>query len=83
MVRAIKILLKIVQFQILTPSKLSKSSIKFHYIMLIVSVTSSFTVLFIKATPGSVPYYMDATITATAQALLVGVWYGVDDVEDV
>ena len=51
--------------------------------MLIVSVTSSFTVLFIKATPGSVPYYMDATITATAQALLVGVWYGVDDVEDV
>ena len=51
--------------------------------MLIVSVVSSLTVFFLKASPGSVLYYADAAITATAQALLVGAWYGVDDVENV
>ena len=56
---------------------------KFHAVMLIVSVISSLTVFFLKANPGSVLYYADAAITATAQALLVGVWYGMDDVEDV
>ncbi len=56
---------------------------KFHSIMFIVSVISSLTVLFLKANPGSVLYYADAAITATAQALLVGAWCGVDDVEDV
>nr|WP_314904087.1 hypothetical protein [uncultured Campylobacter sp.] len=56
---------------------------KFHAIMLIVSVVSSLTVFFLKASPGSVLYYADAAITATAQALLVGAWYDVDDVEDV
>nr|WP_314469389.1 hypothetical protein [uncultured Campylobacter sp.] len=56
---------------------------KFHSIILIVSVISSLTVLFLKANPGSVLYYADAAITATAQALLVGAWYGVDDVDDV
>ena len=56
---------------------------KFHSIMLIVSVISSLTVLFLKANPGSALYYTDAAITATAQALLVGAWYGVDDVEDI
>lgn len=56
---------------------------KFHSIMLIVSVASSLTVLFLKANPGSVLYYADAAITATAQALLVGAWYGVDDIEEI
>ena len=56
---------------------------KFHAIILIVSVISSLTVFFLKANPGSVLYYADAAITATAQALLVGAWCGVDDVEDV
>ena len=56
---------------------------KFHAVMLIVSVISSLTVLFLKANPGSVLYYADAAITATAQALLVGAWYGVDDMEDI
>ena len=56
---------------------------KFHSIMFIVSVISSLTVFFLKANPGSVLYYADAAITATAQALLVGAWYDVDDVEDV
>ncbi len=56
---------------------------KFHAIILIVSVISSLTVFFLKASPGSVLYYADAAITATAQALLVGAWCGVDDVEDV
>ena len=51
--------------------------------MLIVSVVSSLTVLFLKESPGSVLYYADAAITATAQALLVGAWCGVDHVEDV
>lgn len=51
--------------------------------MLIVSVISSLTVLFLKANPGSALYYTDAAITATAQALLVGAWYGVDDMEDI
>ena len=48
--------------------------------MLIVSVASSLTVLFLKANPNSVLYYADAAIMATAQALLVGAWYGVEDV---
>ena len=56
---------------------------KFHAIILIVSVISSLTVFFLKASPGSVLYYADAAITATSQALLVGTWYGVDDVDDV
>ena len=56
---------------------------KFHAIMLAVSVASSLSVLFLKASPGSVLYYADAAITATAQALLVGAWYGVDNVKDV
>ena len=56
---------------------------KFHAVILIVSVISSLTVFFLKANPGSVLYYADAAITATAQALLVGAWCGVDDVEDV
>ena len=56
---------------------------KFHAIILIVSVISSLTVFFLKANPGSVLYYADAAITATSQGLLVGVWYDVDDVEDV
>ena len=56
---------------------------KLHAIILIVSVISSLTVFFLKAIPGSVLYYADAAITATSQGLLVGAWYGVDDVEDV
>lgn len=56
---------------------------KFHSVILIISVVSSLMVLFLKASPGSVLYYADAAITATAQALLVGAWCGVDDVDDV
>ncbi|WP_298086674.1 hypothetical protein [uncultured Campylobacter sp.] len=56
---------------------------KFHSVMLIVSVASSLTVLFLKANPGSALYYADAEITATAHALLVGAWCGVEDVEDI
>ena len=56
---------------------------KFHAVMLIVSVISSLTVLFLKANPGSALYYADAAITATAHALLVGAWCSVDDVEDI
>ena len=51
--------------------------------MLIVSVTSSLTVLFLKANPDSVLYYADAAITTMAQALLVGAWCGVENMEDV
>nr|WP_315017774.1 hypothetical protein [uncultured Campylobacter sp.] len=56
---------------------------KFHAVILIVSVISSLTVFFIKANLGSVLYYADAAITATAQALLVGAWYGVENMEDI
>jgi len=51
--------------------------------MLIVSVASDLTVLFLKASPGSALYYADAAITAMAHALLVGAWCSVDDVEDI
>ena len=56
---------------------------KFHSVALIVSVVSGLTVLFMKAEPGTALYYADAAITATAQALLVGAWYGVEDVEEI
>ena len=49
---------------------------KFHAVILIVSVASSLTVLFLKTNPGSALYYADAAIMVTAQALLVGAWYG-------
>ena len=56
---------------------------KIYAYMFILSVLSGYVAVFAKAQIGSALHWINILITATAQALLVGAWYGVDDVEDV
>ena len=56
---------------------------KIHAYMFILSVLSYYIAVFAKAQIGSALHWINILITATAQALLVGAWCGVDDVEDV
>lgn len=51
--------------------------------MFILSALSGCIAVFTKAQIGSALRWINILITATAQALLIGAWYGVDDVEDV
>ena len=55
---------------------------KIYAYMFILSVLSGYIAVFAKAQIGSALHWINILITATAQALLVGAWYGVDDVED-
>lgn len=56
---------------------------KIYAYMFILSVLSGYVAVFAKAQIGSALHWTNILITATAQALLVGAWCGVDDVEDV
>lgn len=56
---------------------------KIYAYMFILSVLSGYIAVFAKAQIGSALHWTNILITATAQALLVGAWCGVDDVEDV
>lgn len=56
---------------------------KIYAYMFILSVLSGCIAVFTKAQIGSALHWINILITATAQALLVGAWCGVDDVEDV
>jgi hypothetical protein len=56
---------------------------KIHAYMFILSVLSYYIAVFAKAQIGSALHWINILITATAQALLVGAWCGVDDVEDI
>ena len=55
---------------------------KIYAYMFILSALSGCIAVFAKAQIGSALHWINILITATAQALLVGAWYGVDDVED-
>ena len=56
---------------------------KIYAYMFIFSVLSGYIAVFAKAQIGSALHWLNILITATSQGLLVGAWYGVDDVEDV
>ena len=56
---------------------------KIYAYMFILSVLSGCIAVFAKAQIGSALHWINILITATAQALLVGAWYSVDDVEDI
>lgn len=56
---------------------------KIYAYMFILSALSDCIAVFTKAQIGSALHWINILITATAQALLVGAWCGVDDVEDV
>lgn len=56
---------------------------KIYACMFILSVLSGYVAVFAKAQIGSALHWTNILITATAQALLVGAWCGVDGVEDV
>ena len=56
---------------------------KIYAYMFILSVLSGHIAVFAKAQIGSALHWANILITATSQGLLVGVWYDVDDVEDV
>ena len=56
---------------------------KIYVYMFILSVLSGHIAVFAKAQIGSALHWANILITATSQGLLVGVWYDVDDVEDV
>ena len=56
---------------------------KIYAYMFILSVLSGYIAVFAKAQIGSALHWINILITATSQALLVGTWYGVDDVDDV
>nr|WP_314399195.1 hypothetical protein [uncultured Campylobacter sp.] len=56
---------------------------KIYAYMFILSVLSGYIAVFAKAQIGSALHWTNILITATAQALLVGAWCGVDDVDDV
>ena len=56
---------------------------KIYAYMFILSVLSGYVAVFAKAQIGSALHWINILITATSQALLVGTWYGVDDVDDV
>ena len=56
---------------------------KIYAYMFILSVLSGYIAVFAKAQIGSALHWTNILITAASQGLLVGVWYDVDDVEDV
>ena len=56
---------------------------KIYAYMFILSVLSGCIAVFAKAQIGSALHWINILITATAQALLVGAWYGVDDIEEI
>ena len=56
---------------------------KIYVYMFILSVLSGYIAVFAKAQIGSALHWINILITATAQALLVGAWYSVDDAGDV
>nr|WP_314787172.1 hypothetical protein [uncultured Campylobacter sp.] len=56
---------------------------KIYAYMFILSVLSGYIAVFAKTQIGSALHWINILITATAQALLVGAWYGVEDMEDV
>lgn len=56
---------------------------KIYAYMFILSALSGCIAVFAKAQIGSVLHWINILITATAQALLVGAWYGVEDMEDI
>ncbi|EET80861.1 hypothetical protein [Campylobacter showae] len=51
--------------------------------MFILSVLSGYIAVFAKAQIGGALHWTNILITATAQALLVGAWCGVENMEDV
>ena len=56
---------------------------KIYAYMFILSVLSGYIAVFAKAQIGSALHWTNILITATAQALLVGAWCGVENMEDV
>lgn len=56
---------------------------KIYAYMFILSVLSGYIAVFAKAQISSALHWANILITATSQGLLVGAWYGVDDVEDI
>jgi hypothetical protein len=56
---------------------------KIYAYMFILSALSGCIAIFAKAQIGSALHWINILITATAQALLVGAWYSVDDAGDV
>ena len=56
---------------------------KIYAYMFILSVLSGCIAVFAKAQIDSALHWINILITATAQALLVGAWYGVDDIEEI
>lgn len=56
---------------------------KIYAYMFILSVLSGYIAVFAKAQIGSALHWTNILITAASQGLLVGVWYDVDDMEDV
>ena len=56
---------------------------KIYVYMFILSVLSGYIAVFAKAQISSALHWANILITATAQALLVGAWYSVDDAGDV
>nr|WP_314476571.1 hypothetical protein [uncultured Campylobacter sp.] len=56
---------------------------KIYAYMFILSVLSGYISVFAKARIGSALHCTNILITATAQALLVGAWYGVENMEDI
>lgn len=56
---------------------------KIYAYMFILSVLSDYVAVFVKAQIGSALHWANILITAMSQALLVGAWYGVENMEDV
>ncbi|WP_423903990.1 hypothetical protein [Campylobacter showae] len=56
---------------------------KIYVYMFILSALSGYIAVFAKAQISSALHWANILITATSQGLLVGAWYGVDDVEDI
>ncbi|WP_314040939.1 hypothetical protein [Campylobacter showae] len=56
---------------------------KIYAYMFILSVLSGYIAVFAKAQISSALHWANILITAASQGLLVGAWYGVDDVEDI
>lgn len=56
---------------------------KIYAYMFILSVLSGYIAVFVKVQIGSALHWTNILITAASQGLLVGVWYDVDDMEDV
>jgi len=56
---------------------------KIYVYMFILSVLSGYIAVFAKAQISSALHWANILITATSQGLLVGVWYDVDNVEDI